>query len=165
MPTADTGEYDAVALLVSDQWRRLGVKTGVKKISSHQIAKDLLKNREYQILLYGEINGADPDPFAFWHSSQINYPGLNLAMYSNRAADKIIEDARLSTDPAKRAELYKKFQDLLVKDLPAIFLYTPVHTLIADNSIKGMSFDYLNSPSDRFNNLSDWYVKTKWQWR
>jgi peptide/nickel transport system substrate-binding protein len=109
--------------------------------------------------------GADPDLFAFWHSSQVDYPGLNLAQFSDRDADKLLEDARKTTDEAERNNLYKKFQDILITELPAIFLYSPNYDYIINNQVKGVNMPRIVSPADRFNSLPDWYLKTKWVWR
>lgn len=163
--TADTAEYSQAAESIAKMWRELGVQTGIRAISSRQLSREILKPRDYQVLLYGAILGSDPDPFPFWHSSQTEYPGLNLSMFGNRTADKLLEDARVATQDSKRDEMYKKFQDILVKELPAIFLYTPNYTFAVDKNIKGINTKQIFSPSDRFNDLNNWYVKTKWSWK
>jgi len=163
--TADTTEYNQAAESIAKMWRALGIQVGVRAIPSRQLSREVLKPRDYQVLLYGEILGSDPDPFPFWHSSQTEYPGLNLAMFGGRTTDKLLEDARVATDDNKRSEMYKKFQDTLVKELPAIFLYTPNYTFAVDKNIKGINTKQIFSPSDRFNYLSDWYTKTKWSWK
>ncbi len=163
--TADTAEYRQTAETMAKMWRTVGIQTSIILVPSRQIVREALKNRNYQILLYGEIVGNDPDPYPFWHSSQVDYPGLNLAIFANRAADKILEDARASNDQTARADLYKKFQDILVKELPAIFLYSPSYTFAVDKQIKGVDIGAIASPSDRYNNLNNWYFKTKWIWK
>src|SRR3989344_2177553 len=92
--TADTPEYQKVAESVAKMWRAVGIKTKIQLVGSNQIIRDALRDRNYQVLLYGEIAGSDPDPFPFWHSSQTGYPGLNLALFIDRAADKLLENAR-----------------------------------------------------------------------
>ncbi|MEK7681036.1 MAG: ABC transporter substrate-binding protein [Patescibacteria group bacterium] len=163
--TAETQEYLATAESVAKMWRAVGIQTKIETISIMQISKDVLKDRNYEILLYGEIVGSDPDPYPFWHSSQINYPGLNLSLFVDRAADKLIEEARVTTSTSKREEAYKKFQEILVKETPAIFLYTPTYTFIADKEIKGIYLDQILSPSDRYSDLENWYIKTKRRWK
>lgn len=162
--TADTPEYQQVAQSIAKMWRAVGVKTKIQIVNSSQISKDVLRERNYQALLYGEIVGSDPDPYPFWHSSQISYPGLNLSMFVNRTADKLLEDARATTTEQKRAEQYEKFQQILAKEIPAIFLYTPIYNFLAAKEIKGITFKQIFSPADRYNNLGDWYIKTKRQW-
>lgn len=163
--TADTPEYQQAMESVAKMWRGVGVKIKTQVVGSGQINRDVLRDRNYQVLLYGEVVGSDPDPFPFWHSSQTSYPGLNLAMYVNRAADKLLEDARSTTTEQTRAGLYEKFQQLIAKEIPAIFLYTPTYNFLASKEIKGITLNQIFSPSDRYNNLSNWYIKTKHQWK
>lgn len=162
--TADTPEYQKAAEAVAKMWRAAGVKTKIQIVNSNQIIRDVLRDRNYQVLLYGEITGSDPDPYPFWHSSQTSYPGLNLAMFVNRAADKLLEDARATTTEQSRAENYEKFQQILAKEIPAIFLYTPAYNFLASKEIKWVSFKQIFSPSDRFSGIGEWYIKTKRQW-
>ncbi|MFA5175046.1 MAG: peptide ABC transporter substrate-binding protein [Patescibacteria group bacterium] len=163
--TADTPEFRKAAETISRMWRAIGVQTNLKIIGSQQLVKENIKNRDYQILLYGEIIGADPDPYAFWHSSQNDYPGLNLAMFTDRNADKMLEEARSVSDPKKRDEIYKKFQEILAKENPAVFLYAPTYTLAVSKTIKGVTAGFISSPSDRFVSLNEWYAKTKLKWK
>jgi ABC-type transport system substrate-binding protein len=162
--TVDTPEYQKAAQIVAKMWRAIGIKTKIQIVNSGQIVRDILRDRNYDALLYGEIAGSDPDPYPFWHSSQISYPGLNLALFANRAADKLLEDARVTTTEQKRAEQYEKFQQILAKEIPAAFLYSPTYNFIANKEIKGIDFKQIFFPSDRFNGLSNWYIKTKRQW-
>ena len=64
-----------------------------------------------------------------------------------------------------RAGLYVKFQDMLVKELPAIFLYTPTYEYLIDKKVKNVNIGRIFSPADRFSGLADWYIKTKWGWK
>ena len=85
-------------------------------------------------------------------------------MFVNRAADKLLENARATTTEQARADLYEKFQQILAKEIPAVFLYTPTYNFLASKEIKGIAFKQIFSPADRFNNLNSWYIKTKHQW-
>ncbi|MFH1292449.1 MAG: peptide ABC transporter substrate-binding protein [bacterium] len=158
--TIDTSEYQDVAQAIAKNWQTVGIKTEIQLIDKYQI-KDVLKKRDYQVLLYGEIIGNDPDPFPFWHSSQTNYPGLNLSGFSNRDADKLLEDARANATSTTRGQLYKDWQKILIDEMPAIFLYTPVHTMIVSKEINGIDISYISIPSERYVNINNWYTKTK----
>jgi len=163
--TADTEEYQKAAEIIAGSWKKLGIQITINSISSKQISSDTIKNRNYEILLYAVIVGSDPDLYPFWHSSQINYPGLNLAKFSNSKADKLIEQARTTDNVDEQNEFFKKFQDIINEEIPAIFLYTPTYTFVANNDIKGISDTRIFSPSDRYNNLENWYIKTKKKWK
>jgi ABC-type transport system substrate-binding protein len=162
--TAETKEYRQAAELIAGFWQEIGVKTNLKFISPRDMSREVLKNRSYDVLLYGEIVGSDPDQYPFWHSSQINYPGLNLAGYVNRNADALLESARETTDDVEEVELYKKFQDILLAERPAIFLYIPTYTYATSDEVKGIDVTRISNPSDRFVNITSWYTKTKGAW-
>ena len=125
------------------------------------IQQEYIKTRNYQALLFGEILSADPDPFAFWHSSQKKDPGLNLALYDNQKADKLLEEARQELSPDIRAQKYQEFQKILLDDLPAIFLYNPNYLYPISAKIKGADIQKIFLPNQRFCQIEDWYLKTK----
>ncbi len=163
--TVDQAENVKAAELIQKSWREIGVKVELEIVDSSKIVRDIIKPRNYQVLLFGIIVGADPDPSPFWHSSQVQDPGLNLAMLSNREADKLLEDAKKTDDAEKQKEYYTKFQELLATELPAIFLYNPTYTYVINKNIKGVDTQRVIVPADRFNNLSEWYTKTKRIWQ
>jgi peptide/nickel transport system substrate-binding protein len=163
--TVEIPEYEKTAQVIREQWQALGVQTSVIVVKKNDIKKELLKNHNFDILLYGELVGVDSDLFPFWHSSQTIYPGLNLAQFSNRDADKLLEEARSSADSQKRAELNKQFQTILASEIPAIFLNTPTYTLLINKDIKGVQIHHLVLPSDRYKSISDWYIKTSFKWK
>ena len=164
LTTVDSQENISVVETIKRMWEAVGVRVELELVPASRIQQDKLRPRDYSVLLYGEILGQDPDPYPFWHSSQIENGGLNLSRYSNRRADELLEMARATTDLKKRESLYRDFQDLLIEDLPAIFLYSPNYTYAVDRRVKGIEPTVVFTPADRFTNVADWYIKTKKVW-
>lgn len=160
----DQLENQAVAKAIQTDWQAIGVRTVIRSVSPEQVRREVLKPRAYQALLYGEILGTDPDPFPFWHSSQAADPGVNLALWQNRKADKLLEDARTATDPAVRQEKYKTFQDILLTELPALFLYRPLYSYWVNKDVNGVNVKSIAVPSDRLSDLSQRYLYTRRVW-
>ncbi|PIT90118.1 hypothetical protein COU23_00180 [Candidatus Kuenenbacteria bacterium CG10_big_fil_rev_8_21_14_0_10_36_11] len=160
LTTVNKAENASVAGLISKMWLALGIKVQLNLVDANQI-KDIIKNRSFEVLLFGEILGADPDPYPFWHSSEAGSTGLNLANFINKDADKLLEDARKSFDPTVRHEKYVQFQNILAENLPAIFLYTPQYVYPITGEIKGIETQNITTPAGRFCNIENWYVKTK----
>jgi peptide/nickel transport system substrate-binding protein len=156
----DSGSNVIVAEKIKTYWASAGVNITLKVISSEQ-ASEVIKNRDFEIILYGEAVGGDPDVYSFWHSSQIGNKGLNLAGYNNPAVDSLLVEARVTTNSDSRIAAYKKFQELVTADLPAIFLYSPTYTYVQNNNLKGFSSSVIIEPADRFSGVSGWYLKTK----
>jgi peptide/nickel transport system substrate-binding protein len=154
----DAGNNVAVASQVKLYWEAIGVAVELKMIPGERAA-DIIKNRDFEVLLYGESVGGDPDVYAFWHSSQIGPKGLNLASYNNQDVDKLLVEARETTDTAVRQAKYQEFQNKIAEDIPAIFLYSPTHTYIQNKKLKGFSGTMAVDPSGRLAGISEWYLK------
>ena len=161
LTTVDQSENIKTAQIIQKFWQDIGIKVDLKIIDPKDIQDETIKFRDYEALFYGKNVGFDPDPYPFWHSSQINYPGLNLSLYSNKQTDQLLEEARKTNNLAEREIKYLKFQDILIEDLPAIFLYNPTYTYIINKQIKGIGISRIINPSDRFIGIENWYSKTK----
>ncbi|MEA2088992.1 MAG: ABC transporter substrate-binding protein [Patescibacteria group bacterium] len=148
--------------IIKKYWENIGVKTEIELLENPEI-KNRIEEKNYEILLYGEMTGFDPDPYQFWHSSQNKKGGLNLSSFSNKKVDKLLEEALATNDVKIRKEKYNEFQKILNDETPAIFLYQPIYSYMIDNNIKGVKISNVIIPSDRFSNISDWYIKTKKQ--
>lgn len=154
-------ESKKTAEIIKDSWEKIGVQVRLQIVAPGDIQREIIKPRNFQVLLYSIITGFDPDPYPFWHSSQIKSPGLNIADFSHSEADQVLEEARMITNEKARHEKYQHFQNILIEQIPAIFLYNPFYTYPQDKKIKGFDLTRINLPSDRFANLGEWYVKTK----
>ncbi|KKT70818.1 MAG: hypothetical protein UW66_C0037G0005 [Candidatus Moranbacteria bacterium GW2011_GWF1_44_4] len=160
--TTDWPDLAETADMLKQQWEAVGAKVNVESLPVvADIQQNYIRPREYDALLFGQVLGVDPDPYAFWHSSQTRDPGLNLALYSNQNVDKILEKIRLETDEGKRAELLKEFQQTVTDDVPALFLYSPNYLYVVNKKVEGISIRSMVTPDKRFSNVENWYVKTK----
>lgn len=158
LTTVDKIEYIKTTEIIQKNWQALGVKTEIEIIAKNKIISDIINPRNYQALIFGEI--IKNDPYPFWHSSQAQSPGTNLAIWSNREVDKLLEEGRLATDIKIKDQRYKDFQTILVEESPVIFLYNPVHLYPVNEKIKGINTQRINSPADRFQGITEWYIKT-----
>jgi len=165
LTTVDQPILIEVASLLQSQWENLGAEVEIKTFDISTLEREIIKPRNYEALLFGEVLGAIPDPFPFWSSLQKKDPGLNLAMYENKKCDKLLEDVRQSLDEEVRKEKLEEFQELLIDDVPALFLYNPDYLYLVSKEIKGVDAKIVTSPSKRFSGIENWYIKTKRAWR
>jgi peptide/nickel transport system substrate-binding protein len=105
------------------------------------------------------------DFFAFWHSSQRNDPGLNIAMYTNANVDKLLSDARTTLDASTRISKYNSFAQEVQKDVPAIFLYSPEYIYITPAKVQGFTLGTVTLPFERFLDINNWYIETNNLWK
>lgn len=166
LSTANTPELKKTADALVKNWHDLGAQVTLHLFEISDLNQNIIRPRKYDALLFGEIVGRSPDPFAFWHSSQRNDPGLNVALYANAKVDKILETARTTIDPAARTDLFRQFEKEVAADVPAVFLYAPSFIYATPTKLQGLSLVAVNSPADRFSMVSRWYVETDrvWKW-
>ncbi|XOB41106.1 MAG: ABC transporter substrate-binding protein [Candidatus Nealsonbacteria bacterium] len=163
--TVDQPLMIKAARALKAQWKELGAKVSVKTFDINSLESEVLRKREFESLLFGEVLSLIPDPFPFWHSSQKGELGLNLANYKNDQADKLLEINRQSLDETERQQKLEEFQNILIKDLPAIFLYNPDYLYIVPENIKGINEKIITDPSKRLTDISTWYIKTRRVWK
>jgi len=154
-----------MANILKEQWKNLGIDIQIKEFDIATLERDIIKKRDYDMLLFGEVLSFTPDPFPFWHSSQKKDPGLNLALYENKDVDKILEEARQTLDSNLRAQKYEEFQNILIADAPAVFLCDPDYIYFVSNEIKGVNINKIVDPSKRFAGIENWYIYTKRIWK
>ncbi len=163
LATGNAPELTAAAELMQKMWRDAGIEVTTKFFETGDLNQQSVRPRTFDLLFFGEYEGNFPDPYAFWHSSQRDDPGLNVADYSNKDADTLMEDLRKEPDAAKRAEEYQALGDILTRDNPAIFLYAPNLVYILSKPIGGLTLSPGNA-QDRFSSVASWYVRTDRVW-
>jgi peptide/nickel transport system substrate-binding protein len=159
--TIDDDNYKKVADSLATEIEQLGIKVEKTVFDTGDPNKDfvqeVLRPRNYDILVYEIDLGADPDAFAYWHSSQAGGNGLNLSNYSDTLVDDILSSARTTENQALRQAKYKLFVERWYKDVPAIGLYQVQMQYFYNKNVRTFSEDVrLVSSLDRFTDVTYW---------
>lgn len=161
----DVPELKSAAEMAKSDWEKLGAEVTLKVFEQSTFAADVLSPRKYDVLLYGQIIGRDPDPYPYWHSSQRNAPGLNVSLYANKNVDKFLENARKESDLASRDILLTQFVEAVNADIPAIFLYSPDFLYATSNKVHGLTIGLITTESERFIGVENWYIDSERVWK
>lgn len=166
MSTSNTPELKAVAELLKKQWGAAGIPVELKFFDTSDLNQNVIRPRRYDALLFGEILGRELDLFSFWHSSQRNDPGLNIALYTNITADRQLETARATSDSAQKVAALKTFSEEVERDVPAVFLYSPDFLYVIPKIVRGIKLGPLTTSAERFITVDKWYIETErlWPW-
>jgi len=164
LATANVPELEAAAEYLRATWRRVGVQVNVKIFEPSDLAQNVIRPRKYDALLFGEVIGRELDLYAFWHSSQRNDPGLNIAEYANQNADAALSTLRQTSNEQTRRETLALFLVELRKDIPAVFLYTPDFVYSVPKTIHGVDLGFIETPSDRFLSITQWHREVDRVW-
>ena len=166
LTTVKTPELLDIAETLKNMWSSAGFKVELKTFPVGDLEQSVIGPRRYDAFLYGEeVIGENPDPFAFWHSSQRTHPGYNIALYANSRVDKALEEVRATEDPEKKTKLYDDIHREIRRDLPAIFLFSPDFMYATPPDLKGIDIKSVNTGSDRFSEIHKWYFKKDYIWK
>ena len=143
-------------------WEVLGAKVNLITRSLRDIREDVLRNTNYEMILFGNIVKEGNDLFSFWHSSKRFFPDQNLALYQDSGTDSLLEEYRRTFDVSARSALLEQISNRISAETPAIFLYSPEYVFITTPSLQGVDDTrIINTSDDRFLNVSDWFVKSR----
>lgn len=165
LATSNDEKNISFARKIVEKWGQNGVKVNLIIKDNVTLQKDIIPKRDYDVLLYGLDYGEDPDPYPFWHSSQINPPtggdGKNLSNFKNTKGDKLLEEARQEFDFKKREEKYAEFQKILDVEIPAFVVDRETFYYQISNQIYGIEKIVGALETDHFLNIASWYLNTK----
>jgi peptide/nickel transport system substrate-binding protein len=148
----------AVAEMVIEQWAAVGVTVTLQTGSPPEV-RQALEARDFDAVLVTMALPGDPDPYPFWHETQVEV-GQNYTGIAHRRISEVIEQARVLVggDREARLRLYEEFQKLFAEEMPALLLYTPVYTYGVDERIHNVQIGPLVHASDRFRTVADWWM-------
>lgn len=156
-----TPDSTKVSAALQKFWRGVGIDVQVSLVSETEL-QNAIRDRSYDILLYGVSVGADPDVFAYWHSTQSDLRSrsrLNFSDYASTTADEALAAGRSRLDPVLRAAKYKSFLETWRHDAPALALYQPRSLYITNTPVFGIDRTTINTAADRLDNVHQWMVR------
>lgn len=156
--TISTGYFPALAENLKFQLENLGFKAETSIMNPGQdFLVNIIRPRNYDILLYEIELGSDPDLFAYYHSSQVRENGLNLSNYNSTIASDALLAARRTVDPSVRNSKYVTFLKAWVDDVPAIGIYQVNLAYFMNKNVRSFSSENrLVTATDRFEDVNMW---------
>lgn len=162
--TANTDEMKKVAEMIKKDWEILGITTTIAVYEVSDLNQSVIKDRNFQVLLFGSITQNPSDLYAFWHSSQRTYPGLNISNYVSKKLDTNLETLRTNQDELARITAYDAVKKEFEEEVPGIFLYAPSLIYIAHDDVHTTLPLYSFDSSSRFNLIHSWYEYKERVW-
>jgi peptide/nickel transport system substrate-binding protein len=113
-------ENEAVAQVVQSMAAETGFDLKIRVIEFATSFKQAQAG-EFQVFQINWSGRIDPDgnSYVFMHTKAPQNDGG----YSNTEADRLMEEGRLTSDPAQRKAIYEKLTKILLNDEPIIYLY------------------------------------------
>jgi peptide/nickel transport system substrate-binding protein len=125
------------AIMVQEYLRKIGIKVNLRILEWQAFIK-MINERHFDAIILGWQLGADPDEYSLWHSKSDFKGGFNFTGFKDKRVDSLIEEGRRTFDKEKRYKIYTTINDLIVKQLPYIFLYYPTSITVVNKKFKGI---------------------------
>ena len=165
LSTANTEEMKKIANMIKSDWEAIGVRTNLAIYEVSDLNQTIIKDRDFQALLFGSITQNKSDLYAFWHSSQRTYPGLNISSYVSKKLDTNLEILRESSDNEGLADTaYENIKKEFAEEVPGIFLFAPSLIYITKDKITSPLPTFIFDTSSRFTLIENWYRYTDRVW-
>lgn len=131
--------HKAIAESVQQMWKAIGVNVNLVN-QEWAVFQDTRKNGNFQIARHG-WSGDYTDPMTFldmWTTTS----GQNDCKFANAEYDALIAKAKVEQDAAKRFEIMRQAEDILMAELPVL----PVYYYTDVQGIQPYVKDVVNSP-------------------
>ncbi len=125
---------EQIALFVQQSWKQLGadVKLDPQEWSVYIRRGNALPG-DYDARTGWRITPPDPDKTAEYTTGGVN----NHYGYSNPEVDRLMAQARATTDKQKRIALYHKIQEILYNDVPLVWINYQTEILAMNKRVNG----------------------------
>jgi peptide/nickel transport system substrate-binding protein len=162
--TANTSLLERTTTSVAEPWRALGIQVDVEAYEQSDLLQAVIRPRDFEILLFGLDMNRAVDLYPFWHSSQREDPGLNIAQYANIEVDSLLATARTSTSSSERDAKATTAMNIISNERPALFLFVPTLTYVVHTDVTVARMEGLSKPQERFMNIENWHVAKEERW-
>lgn len=151
-------QRESIGVIIQEQLSQLGIQVNYQAIDFNTVINAIL-NQEHDAVIIGWSLSFPSNP----DQTQIFGPeadtvgaGFNTGSWINEEYIALNEQARTiaGCDPAERAELYYRMQEIVQEDAPYIFLYSPNDMYAASPDLEGFS-PFANVP---FWNVTTWAI-------
>ncbi|PKK90457.1 MAG: hypothetical protein CVV64_08815 [Candidatus Wallbacteria bacterium HGW-Wallbacteria-1] len=143
---------EETARMVAAQLADIGIKVTVTPLEWKFLVKKHINRHDFDALIMGWSLDPDPDCYSIWHSSQCESGQMNFTGYSNPAVDNLLEQGRKDFSRNRRQKIYREIHDILHRDLPYVFLYSPMDMTAVSRKFQDIPL----SPLGILRYLSQW---------
>ena len=151
--------FNNIANNIKNILKRYGIKVILREINNRNNLENIIRNRDFEIIIFGYDFGIIKDLFYFFHSSQADDPGVNVAGIKNKDIDKILLELRKNLSYKERDEKIEKINEKIEAENLFISLYSLQEFYKLPQGLKNFENKIINSRENRFDGIENWYLK------
>lgn len=148
--TIDEGNtvHEQIATLLQSLWRTLGVNLTVQKLAPADYVGAMFGFKVQSAIRYDGPGVIDAGYYLGYDMrTDVVALGKNISLMSMPAADRLLDKARKTLNPATRQRYYDQITKIWRANSPKIIFYNDVATVVLSKAVK--SFTYFHEPDMR----------------
>ena len=169
--------------MLTNSWRRIGIAVTIDTVTEKEIPVAIAE-KKFDVILYGYEANSPKDLVALWKSGDRENLA-SITSFGSPTLNNLLSDLERFTPPSRLIEqlsqtpddnwqniVYNAIKVEMMKNVPAIFLYSPHFLYILPKSIQGVGtqkgqwqIGRITDPSDRFINVHKWYTQRERVWK
>jgi len=123
-----------LAQVIQQYLKNVGIEVEIVQMEHTAFLKRVFTDHDFDLAIYGPSPSSLYYALTYWRTGA----SLNGPEYSNPEYDKLLDEIATEPSEVKRVELYRKAQEILWRDAPAIWLYFEDILIAARPGIKGL---------------------------
>jgi peptide/nickel transport system substrate-binding protein len=153
--------FDYIASIASDleqTWQELGIELILDPVDP-EMYREKIRTRNYEIILMAQDMGYNLDAYPYFHLSQAEENKFNVANWKNLEASVLLEEIRSTHNTEKRIDNLRRLTDIIIDDVPGIFLFTPKYVWMYDDRIQNVDVNHMVNLADRYSHVYEMYTQ------
>lgn len=134
---------ESVVQVLAESWKTIGANATVKLITFSEYTKTR-QTLDFDVVMGGITYSVDPSDINSMYEAKFIGKSANRMGYRNSQVDDLLEKAVITTDRAKRKDLYVQVQKIVMEDMP-------VGPLVLGQSLWGINKRVQNFTPGPFN--------------
>ena len=155
----DTKELRSIGSKIVEAYRDVGIQTNITYINPNIFTEEIIRSRNFDFVLFGQVIHTPANLYAFWHSSQRNDPGLNISGYSNKSVDTKLESILRENNLDKQKTIIDQVNTAIRNDMGALFIFSPKYIILSKDNIDLDLPETISRPEDRYQKIMSWYLE------
>lgn len=153
----------SIANYIKDKLLEIGYNIDIKLYNNQEIYS-IVKERDFELLILGlEINNTN-ELYLYTHSSQKNYPGLNITSIYNKDLDNLLGQIKSEFNNINRGIIENKIYNILAKENIWIPIYQTTKNVIIKKDNNLLLPDRIDYLGDLLENIPNNQIKKEYVW-
>src|SRR5207237_3497727 len=148
--TSDEPARTAAATQIERDLNAIGMSVTVNSMPFGQLVDSVARQQTFDALLVEIAVSGDPDPYTFFHWTEVNDPGHNFSGFPTLPIDRNLEAARRTFDEAARRDLYAPVFQIIANEVPVVYLYFSDYLYAQSRTVQGPRIAPVTYPRQRF---------------